>query len=172
VRINKALISLKMGGVGKSSLINHQVRSGFIKVFQYDSLAFRTLDAEVLRYIRYRREALITEDVGADQRNKMNLFVSDDFRSAFKPIFEYFVFIGTAGGGPSKFPAESVLLFEDALAPSTWKTFKKDDFYDYCWPKMVFSLRRHAKANFSSEDAAWFLHADEVKPKAQLSLRI
>lgn len=172
VLINEELVSLKMEGVGRSSLINHQARSGFISVFGLNSDAFRLLDAEVLKYIDLRRGALITEDVGWDRRKEMNLFINDSFKYAFRVIFDYFVFDGTAGFGPSKFPAQSVILVNDAFDPLTWNSFSKADFFDHCWEKLVFSLRRHSKAKFTSEDEPWFLLADDGKPKGQLSLRI
>lgn len=172
LKINDVLVSVKIGGVGKSSLINHQARSGFISVFGVNSDAFRLLDAEVFKYIDLRRGALITEDVGWDRRKEMNLFINNSFRDAFRVIFDYFVFDGTVGFGPSRFPAQSVILVDDALDPLTWKSFSRADFYDHCWEKLVFSLRRHSKANFTSEDEPWFLLADDGKPKGQLSLRI
>ena len=172
VRINDVLASVKLGGVGKSSLINHQARSGFISVFGVNSDAFRLLDAEVLRYIDLRRGALITEDVGWDRRKAMNLFISDSFKHAFRVIFNYFVFDGTVGFGPSRFPAQRVILVDDAFDPLTWNSFSRVDFFDHCWRKLVFSLRRHSKDNFTSDDAPWFLLTDDGKPKGQLSLRI
>lgn len=172
VRINEELVSLKMEGVGRSSLINHQARSGFIRVFGAKSESFRLLDAEVLKYIDLRRGALITEDVGWDRRKEMNLFMNDSFKDAFRLIFNYFVFDGTVSFGRSSFPAQSVILVEDAFDPRTWTSFSRADFFDYCWKKLVFSLRRHAKANFTSEDEPWFLLTDDGNPKAQLSLRI
>jgi hypothetical protein len=172
VRINDVLASVKMGGVGKSSLINHQARSGFIRVFGANSESFRLLDAEVLKYIELRRGALITEDVGWDRRKEMNLFLNDSFKDAFRLIFNYFVFDGTVGFGRSSFPAQSVISVEDAFDPRTWTSFSRADFFDHCWKKLVFSLRRHAKANFTSEDEPWFLLTDDGNPKGQLSLRI
>ena len=172
VRINEELVSLKMEGVGRSSLINHQARSGFIRVFGENSESFRLLDAEVLKYIDLRRGALITEDVGWDRRKEMNLFMNDSFKDAFRLIFNYFVFDGTVGFGRSSFPAQSVISVEDAFDPRTWTSFSRADFFDHCWEKLVFSLRRHAKANFTSEDEPWFLLTDDGNPKAQLSLRI
>lgn len=172
VRINEELVSLKMEGVGRSSLINHQARSGFIRVFGANSESFRLLDAEVLKYIDLRRGLLIAEDVGWDRRKEMNLFMSDSFKDAFRRIFNYFVFDGTVGFGRSSFPAQSVISVEDAFDPRTWTSFNRADFFDHCWEKMVFSLRRHAKANFTSEDEPWFLLTDDGNPKAQLSLRI
>ena len=172
VRINEELVSLKMEGVGRSSLINHQARSGFIRVFGENSESFRLLDAEVLKYIDLRRGALITEDVGWDRRKEMNLFMNDSFKDAFRLIFNYFVFDGTVGFGRSSFPAQSVISVEDAFDPRTWTSFSRADFFDHCWKKLVFSLRRHAKANFTSEDEPWFLLTDDGNPKAQLSLRI
>ena len=172
VRINEELVSLKMEGVGRSSLINHQARSGFIRVFGANSESFRLLDAEVLKYIDLRRGALIAEDVGWDRRKEMNLFMNDSFKDAFRLIFNYFVFDGTVGFGRSSFPAQSVISVEDAFDPRTWTSFSRADFFDNCWGKLVFSLRRHAKANFKSEDEPWFLLTDDGNPKAQLSLRI
>ncbi len=172
VRINEELVSLKMEGVGRSSLINHQARSGFISVFGANSDAFRLLDAEVLKYIELRRGELINEDVGWDKRMEMNLFINDSFKEAFRLIFDYFVFDGTVGYGPSTFPAQSVILVEDAFDPRTWTSFNRADFFDHCWGKLVFSLRRHAKASFKSDDEPWFLLADDGNPKGQLSLRI
>ena len=172
VRINEEFVSLKMEGVGRSSLINHQARSGFIRVFGANSESFRLLDAEVLKYIDLRRGALITEDVGWDRRKEMNLFMNDSFKDAFRLIFNYFVFDGTVGFGRSSFPAQSVISVEDAFDPRTWTSFSRADFFDHCWGKLVFSLRRHTKANFTSEDEPWFLLTDDGNPKAQLSLRI
>ncbi len=172
VRINERLVSLKMGGVGRSSLINHQNRSGFISVFKSESNSFMALDAEVLRYINYRQQGLITEDVGSAKRKEYGLFMSEAFKASFKQIFEYFVFEGTARQGPSAFPAESVLLFDDAFKLSTWKSYGRKDFYDYCWPMLVFSLRSHGKANYALEDAPWVLLTDDGKLKGKLSLRI
>jgi hypothetical protein len=172
VRINEELVSLKMEGVGRSSLINHQARSGFIRVFGENSESFRLLDAEVLKYIDLRRGALITEDVGWDRRKEMNLFMNDSFKDAFRLIFNYFVFDGTVGYGPYSFPAQSVILVEDAFDPRTWTSFSRADFFDNCWEKVVFSLRRRAKASFRPEDEPWFLLADDGNPKGQLSLRI
>jgi hypothetical protein len=172
VRINEELVSLKMEGVGRSSLINHQARSGFMSVFGASSDSFRLLDAEVLKYIELRRDELINEDVGWDKRREMNLFINDSFKDAFRPIFDYFVFVGTVGYGPSSFPAQSVLLVEDAFDPRTWTSFSRADFFDHCWGRLVFSLRRHAKASFKSDDEPWFLLADDGNPKGQLSLRI
>jgi hypothetical protein len=172
VRINEEFVSLKMEGVGRSSLINHQARSGFIRVFGENSESFRLLDAEVLKYIDLRRGALITEDVGWDRRKEMNLFMNDSFKDAFRLIFNYFVFDGTVGFGRSSFPAQSVISVEDAFDPRTWTSFSRADFFDHCWGKLVFSLRRHTKANFTSEDEPWFLLTDDGNPKAQLSLRI
>jgi hypothetical protein len=172
VRINDVLASVKMGGVGKSSLINHQARSGFLKVFKPASDSFMALDAEVIRYIKYRRQGVITEDVGLAKRKEMGLFISEAFKGTFKQIFDYFVFEGTPHWGPSAFPAECVLLFDDAFEPSTWKSFKRDDFFEYCWPRLVFSLRRHGKANYTLEDEPWVLPTDDGNPKGKLSLRI
>ncbi len=171
VRIDKTLVSLKMGGVGKSSLINHQARSGFIKIFKSESDSFRALDTEVLNYIKYRRQGLIPEDVGLVKRKETGLFVSEDFKAAFKQIFEYFVFEGTAQG-LSPFPAETILQFDDAFKPSTWKSYRRNDFFEYCWPMLVFSLRSHGKANYTLEDKPWVLLADDGKLKGKLSLRI
>ncbi len=172
VRINEELVSLKMEGVGRSSLINHQARSGFIRVFGENSDSFRLLDAEVLKYIELRRGELIKEDVGWDKRREMNLFINDSFKESFRHIFDYFVFDGTVGYGPSSFPAQSVILVEDAFDPRTWTSFSRADFFDHCWGKLVFSLRRRAKASFRPEDEPWFLLADDGNPKGQLSLRI
>lgn len=172
VRINEELVSLKMEGVGRSSLINHQARSGFIRVFGANSESFRLLDAEVLKYIDLRRDERIAEDVGWDRRKKMSLFMNNSFKDAFRLIFNYFVFDGTVRFGRSPFPAKSVILIEDAFDPRTWTSFSRADFFDYCWEKLVFSLRRHSRAKFNSEDEPWFLLTDDGNPKAQLSLRI
>jgi len=172
VRINERLVSLKMGGVGKSSLINHQARSGFISVFKSESDSFMALDAEVLRYIKYRQQGLIAEDVGSAKRKESGLFISEAFKASFRQIFDYFVFEGTARKGPSAFPAESVLLFDDAFKLSTWKSYGTNDFFEYCWPRLVFSLRSHGKANYALEDEPWVLLADDGRLKGKLSLRI
>jgi len=172
VGINKVHLSLKMSGAGKSSLINHQTRSGFIKIFGAETDAFQILDAEVLKYVKCRRDGFITEDVGLDKREAMGLFISDSFRHAFRRIFDYFVFEGTVGWGASKFPAESVLSFGNPLDPRTWSLYQKSEFYEHCWPNLVFSLRRHGRPKFRVADEVWFLSTDDNNPKGQLSLRI
>ena len=102
----------------------------------------------------------------------INIFITDSFRHAFRRVFDYFVFEGTVGWGASKFPAECILSFGKALDPSTWSVYQRNEYYDHCWPSLVFSLRRHGRPKFRAPDRAWFLGADDGAPKGQLSLRI
>lgn len=167
--INGKNYSLKSASK-RPAIINHTKRTGFLTAYRYSNAVIEDLDTEVTKYWTRRLRGVLAEDINGDSRKAYDIFWSSSFKESFRPIFNYFAFQGT-GRGISKQPADSVLEFVDPKLPETWKTYSRDDFYDVCWPKLVFSLRNHNQGKLSSDDFTWAKNCDG-KLRAQLHIRV
>jgi hypothetical protein len=158
VVINNISYSIK-SSEDRPAIINHTFREGFSVAARHANANLNLLDTEILRYWENRCQGIIPEDANGSRRKELNLFWSTKFKEEFRPIFNYFAFVGT-GTGLSSMPAKYILEFNDPLEPKTWKIIDKDNFYNVCWDNLVFSMRHHGKkietdSTLSAENKTW-----------------
>lgn len=158
VTINNINYSIKSSAV-RPAIINHTFRDGFSLAARHANTNLELLDGEILRYWEKRSQGIIGEDANGSRRKEFNLFWSNEFKEGFRPIFNYFAFEGT-GAGLSPMQAQYILEFDNPLDPKTWKIIDKDNFYNFCWDNLVFSMRHHGKkietdTSMSAENKKW-----------------
>lgn len=177
IQINGVNYSIK-SSEKRPAIINHTFRRGFIRITNNLSLPIDPLDDEVAAYWKVRQgvEFELGEDVSGYDRRKASIFISEEFKEYFRPVFNYFAFTGT-GRSDSPTPAECILEFDDPTDISTWKVIPKDAFYDQVWPNLIFSVRdklakgqRLTVATIKPEDKHW-AQLSRGKIQAQLHVR-
>lgn len=177
IQINGVNYSIK-SSEKRPAIINHTFRRGFIRITNNLALPIDPLDDEVATYWKVRQgvEFELGEDVSGYDRRKASIFISEEFREYFRPVFNYFAFTGT-GRSDSPAPAECILEFDDPTDISTWKVIPKDAFYDQAWPNLIFSVRdklakgqRLTVATIKPEDKPW-AQLSRGKIQAQLHVR-
>lgn len=177
IQINGVNYSIK-SSEKRPAIINHTFRRGFIRITNNLALPIDPLDDEVATYWKVRQgvEFELGEDVSGYDRRKASIFISEEFKEYFRPVFNYFAFTGT-GRSDSPAPAECILEFDDPTDISTWKVIPKDAFYDQAWPNLIFSVRdklakgqRLTVATIKPEDKPW-AQLSRGKIQAQLHVR-
>lgn len=177
IEINGTRYSIK-SSEKKPAIINHTFRRGFIRITNKLNLSITPLDDEIEKYWTARMSNIynIGEDISENDRRKHNIFFSSEFKEYFRPIFNYFAFIGT-GKSDSPTPAEYILEFDNPLDPSTWKVLSKASFYDEVWPSLIFSVRSKVQkgqilklTTMPESDRPWAVNCNG-KIKSQLHVR-
>jgi len=136
VYINGKGFSLKSFSASPPALVNHTTRSGFETACRYAEVDIEELDKLIDEYWDLRFKGIISEDI-------KNTDINSPFKnskSLFKPILEYFLFIGS-GRGESKYPAEFILDYLQVNNPLSWHILNPITTVDLVWDKLIFSLR-------------------------------
>jgi hypothetical protein len=177
IHINGANYSIK-SSEKRPAIINHTFRRGFLRITKKLGIPIEPLDEEVATYwdARLGDEFQVGEDMSGYDRRKASVFISDEFKEYFRPLFNYFAFTGT-GRSDSPAPADFILEFDDPTDTSTWKVIPKDAFYDQAWQNLIFSVRdklaqgqRLSASTMPPEDKPW-AQISRGKIQAQLHVR-
>ena len=129
IQINGVNYSIK-SSEKRPAIINHTFRRGFIRITNNLALPIDPLDDEVATYWKVRQgvEFELGEDVSGYDRRKASVFISEEFKEYFRPVFNYFALTGT-GRSDSPAPAECILEFDDPTEGQrlTVATIKPED---------------------------------------------
>ena len=136
ISVNRIQYSLKEIGASPPAIVNHTTRHGFQNACNSVNVSIATLDKIISVYWKLRNNGTIKEDTKISDLN----CPFKSYKVYLKPIIEYFLFTGT-GRGVSNFPADKVMEINYKNLPNTIKIFKKKNYFDQVWNKLVFSIR-------------------------------
>jgi hypothetical protein len=136
VYVNNEGYSVKSLASAPPALVNHTARTGFETACKHMNIDITKLDRLVAEYWRLRLSGRITEDVKNSDLNSP----FGGARDIMFPILQYFLFIGT-GAGPSNYPADFIIEYDNPLDPSSWIILDKKNTIEHLWDKLIFSLR-------------------------------
>lgn len=165
IKINNIGISLKSLRGAPPSIINHTPRKGFISIINRKNVVadIYSLDCVIEKYWKNRLTGKCKEDV-------KNTSESPFFNSLeMKEFIKYFSFKGTAKG-LSPFPAHFVLFFNDPFKPTTWTLYGENNYVDFIWEKLIFSIRNKGLTD-DILNTPWTKYIDN-KNKGALSVRV